>query len=122
MSHALGAIADLLVTAYFALAMLWPFAFLFGVLAMVAYVSNALWLDHLRRLLERRGLRVRQLKRVWLRRRFAGRTPLARGEWLAEVLVEDHDGRLRSGWVRWRRLWPWDTDRWAIEWDETPTR
>jgi hypothetical protein len=110
---------DTVVSFYYVLLMFLPFGFVFGFLWLVARFINAAWLARLRSLLEEQGLRVREMKRVWIKTAFPGEKPLARSEWLARVVVEDREGQVRSGWVRWHRLRPWDkADRWAVEWDD----
>jgi hypothetical protein len=84
--------------------MFWPFALMIGFVALVAYAINVTWLAHIRRLLEGHGFRVRHMQRDWFKRRFPGSKPPSRSEWLVRVVVEDSEGRVRSGWVRWHRL------------------
>jgi hypothetical protein len=112
---------DVFVFVLYSLVMFWPFAFVFAFVWLVAYYINTAWLAHIRRLLEEQGFRVMQLKRLWFRTAFPGKTRPARSEWLARVVIEDREGRLRSGWVRWHRVRLWDmAERWAVDWDDLP--
>jgi hypothetical protein len=94
-------------------------------LALYRTVSGHVsWAPRLRRLLERDGFSVRRMERRWLTRGpFPDmRPPGAKhsSEWLIRVVAEDREHQPRSGWVRWRRRWPWETqDRWAVSWDAT---
>jgi hypothetical protein len=81
------------------------------------------WSSRVRRLLEHEGFIVREMERRWLTR---GPFPDLRPpglkhhkEWLVRVVVEDRAHLPRTGWVRWRRKWPWEAaDTWAVRWDE----
>ncbi len=90
-----------------------------GFLALVAYSIHVTGLAHIGRLLEQQGFRVRDMKRSWLNTEIPG---TRRSDWLVRVVVEDREGRLRSGWVRLPGLRLRDTaDRWTVVWDERPS-
>jgi hypothetical protein len=114
-------VGDVFLSVFYLLVMFSPLAFVVAFLWLVAYYTNASWLAHIRRLVEEQGFRVRELKRLWFNTAFPGKARPTQHEWLARVVVEDREGRLRSGWVRWRRVRLWDmNEQWTIEWDELP--
>jgi hypothetical protein len=110
---------DALLFIYYLFVMALPVAFLAGFTILVARTFNASWLSRIRRLLEEQGFRVREIKRLWFHGEYRGSRPIERNEWLAYVVLEDRDGRVKSGWVHWHRLLPWQgSERWSIEWDD----